>query len=601
MARDADHRSAHSPSGLSRRDALRLTLAAGVTATSLTMLVVDPAKAAKSGPFLHGVASGDPLANRVVIWTRVTREGASEAIKVKWSIATDAAMSSLVKEGNATATPERDFTVKVDVKGLEPGRTYYYRFETEGETSRVGRTRTLPVGDVSKARFAVVSCSNYELGYFNAYREIALQKDLNAVLHLGDYIYEYGPGLGGYTTPATAIGLVPKPRDKKLKPAEEIIALDQYRARHALYKTDRDLQKLHARHAVINIWDDHEVANDAWKKGAENHDPATEGDWQARKRAGIQAFYEWLPIREPADGDPIDEATGNPDDLYRIFDFGGLARLVMLDTRQAGRDQQLSAGDLIGVYSGVPPYGPFPNDVRTGGAPRQLLGRPQAAWFDDQIAGSTQTWQLIGNQVLMFYQASPDLGATSVLTAPQRLALLADLDRIGGAGFGDLIVNLGRAGLPFPLAADAWTGYPTARLKMLKALAKAPNPVVLTGDSHNAWTANLVTPSPRGPKPVAPEFGGTSVSSPGYEQYLLSTAPELIAAIFTESSKARPELDQLIFAEQRRRGFMLVDVKETEVVVDHVFLSSVFEREYVTESVRFRVEAGSRQATPVVA
>lgn len=600
MARDDDHRSAQSPSGLSRRDALRMTLAAGVTATSLTMLVVDPAEAAKSGPFLHGVASGDPLSDRLVIWTRVTREGAADAVKVKWSLASDAAMTSIVKTGNAKAAPERDFTVKVDVKGLEPGQTYYYRFETGGEFSRVGRTRTLPVGDVQKARFAVVSCSNYELGYFNAYREISRLKNLDAVLHLGDYIYEYGPGLGGYTTPATAAGLVPKPRDKKLKPAEEIIALEQYRARHALYKTDRDLQRLHAEHAVINIWDDHEVANDAWKKGAENHDPETEGDWETRKRAGIQAFYEWLPIREPADGDPIDEKTGNPDNLYRIFDFGGLARLVMLDTRQAGRDQQLSAGDLIGVYSGVAPYGPFPKDVRPNGVARELIGNRQARWFDQQIASSTQTWQLIGNQVLMFYQASPDLGATSVLTAPQRLALLADLDRIGGAGFGDLIINLGRAGLPFPLAADAWTGYPTARLEMLAALAKAPNPVVLTGDSHNAWTANLVMPSAEGPKPVAPEFGGTSVSSPGYEQYLLSTAPELIAAIFTESSKARPELDQLIFAEQRRRGFMVVEVGPKAVKVDHVFLSSVFEREYVTETVSFRVKAGSRQAKQVV-
>lgn len=599
MARDADHRSALTSSGVSRRDALRLTLAAGVTATSITMVVVDPAEAAKSGPFLHGVASGDPLSDRVVIWTRVTRKGATAAIPVKWSVATDAGMNTVVLDGSAQATPDRDFTVKIDVAGLQPGRTYYYRFEVDGEASRVGRTRTLPVGDVKKARLAVVSCSNYELGYFNAYREISRISNLDAVLHLGDYIYEYGPGLGGYTTPATAAGLVPKPRDKKLKPAEEIIALEQYRARHALYKTDSDLQKLHAEHAVINIWDDHEVANDAWKKGAENHDPATEGDYQARKRAGIQAFYEWLPIREPADGDPIDEKTGKPDDLYRVFDFGGLARLIMLDTRQAGRDQQLPASDLIGVYSGVPPYGPFPNDVRPGGAKRDLLGKGQTKWFDEQIAGSTQTWQLIGNQVLMFYQASPDLGATSVLTAPQRLALLADLDRIGGAGFGDLIVNLGRAGLPFPLAADAWTGYPTARLKMLKALSKAPNPIVLTGDSHNAWTANLVTPSAKGPTPVAPEFGGTSVSSPGYEQYLLSTAPELIAAIFTESSKARTELDQLIFAEQRRRGFMVVEVGPKSVRVDHVFLSSVFEKNYVTETVSFRVKAGSRQATRI--
>ncbi|MFC3692033.1 alkaline phosphatase D family protein [Chenggangzhangella methanolivorans] len=599
MTRDDDH--GHGPAGpaLSRRDALRLTLAAGVSATSITMLVTDPAEAAKSGPFLHGVASGDPKAGRVVIWTRVTKADASSPIPVKWTLSSDAAMRRTVKEGTTEANAERDFTVKVDVKGLEPGETYYYRFEADGAASPVGRTKTLPVGKVKQLRLAAVSCSNFELGFFNAYREIARYDDLDAVLHLGDYIYEYGPGLEGYTTPAAALGLVPKPRDKKLEPREEIIALEQYRARHALYKTDRDLQKLHARNAVINIWDDHEVANDAWKGGAENHDPETEGDYQARKAAGIRAFYEWLPIREPADGDPLDPDTGNPDDLYRVFDFGDLARLVMIDTRQAGRDQQLAAPALIDVYSGVAPQGPFPKDVRGGGKPRQLLGGRQANWVDRRITEADQTWQLIGNQVLMFYQASPDIGASSLLSLPQRLALLADLDRVGGAGFGDQIAALGAAGLPFPLAADAWTGYPTARLAMLETLAKAPNPVVLTGDSHNAWTANLVQPSAEGPKPVAPEFGGTSVSSPGYEQYLLNTAPEVIAALFVESSAKRPTIDQLIYAEQRRRGFMLIEARPKAVTVDHVFVSTVFDRTYVTETVRFRVKAGERAARPV--
>ena len=596
MARDDDHRPGQTGPALSRRDALRLTLAAGVSATSITMLVVDPAEAAQSGPFLHGVASGDPKGERVVIWTRVTREGATKAIPVKWTVATDAAMRQDVDRGTAEASPDRDFTVKVDVRGLKPGTTYYYRFEADGEPSPVGRTRTLPVGDVKKLRFAAVSCSNFELGFFNAYREIARHDDLDAVLHLGDYIYEYGPGLTGYTTPAAALGLVPKPRDKKLEPREEIVALEQYRARHALYKTDRDLQKLHAGAAVINIWDDHEVANDAWRDGAENHDPDTEGKYQARKRAGIRAFYEWLPIREPSDGDPFDPDTGNPDDLYRVFDFGDLARLVMIDTRQAGRDEQLSGAQLIDVYTGVPPQGPFPKDVRGSGKPRQLVGNQQAGWIEKRLVESEQTWQLIGNQVLTFYQAAPDIGASAVLSPAQKVALLADLDKIGGTGFGNLIVQLGAAGLPFPLAADAWTGYPTARLAMLDALSKAPNPVVLTGDSHNAWTANLVQPSASGPKPVAAEFGGTSVSSPGYEQYLLNTSPESIAALFVESSAKRPQTDQLIFAEQRRRGFLLVEVKADAVTVDHVFLSSVFERSYVTESRRFVVKAGERKA-----
>lgn len=596
--RHDDDRKTTTGSGLSRRDALRLTLAAGASATAVTMLVVDPAEAAAAGPFLHGVASGDPLADRVVIWTRVTKADASEPIAVNWAVSEDPAMGSVARNGSAEASADRDYTVKVDVAGLTPGKTYYYRFTVDGASSKVGRTRTLPVGAVDRLKLAVVSCSNYELGYFNAYREIARRDDLDAVLHLGDYIYEYGPGLSGYTTPATAVGLAPKPRDKKLTPREEIVSLEQYRARHALYKTDRDLQKIHARHAVINIWDDHEVANDAWRGGAENHDPATEGDWQARKRAGIRAFYEWLPIREPADGDPIDETTGNPDDLYRVFDFGDLARLVMIDTREAGRDQQLSGVELIQTYAGTPPQGPFPKDVRDGGKARQLMGRRQVVWLGEQIAETTQTWQLIGNQVLMFYQAAPDVAGSTALDAAAKAALLKDLDTVGGAGFGTQISQLGANGLPFPLAADAWTGYPTARLKMLKMLSKAPNPVVLTGDSHNAWTANLVLPGET-PTPVAPEFGGTSVSSPGYEQYLLNSSPETIAALFVESSAARPQTDQLIFAEQRRRGFMVVEVKPKTVLVDHVFLSSVFEKSYVTETVRFRVKAGAKAAARI--
>lgn len=583
---------------IDRRKALQLTFAAGVSATSITLAVLDPAQAASS-VFLHGVASGDPLADRVVIWTRVTVPDASEDIRTTWTVARDEAMSDVVRTGKAFARATRDFTVKVDVDGLEAGSQYYYRFEVPGAASPVGRTRTLPKTGVEQLKFAVFSCSNFELGYFNAYGEAARRNDLDAVIHLGDYIYEYGPGLTGYTTPATALGIVPKPRDAELEPREEIIALEQYRARHALYRTDPDLQKLHRKNPFINIWDDHEVANDAWTGGAENHDPETEGRWQQRKKAGIRAFYEWLPIREPEDGERIDPATRNPANLYRIFDFGGLARLVMLDTREAGRDQQLDTTRLVGAYSGAPAEGPFPRDVNEDGSTRELLGAEQEQWLNDTLAATTQTWQLIGNQVLMFYQSAPDILGSKVLTADDRVKLIANIDQLYGPGFGDQLAQLGAAGLPSPLAADAWTGYPTARIRMLETLSKASNPVVLTGDSHNTWVANLFLPSAGKKKTrVAPEFGGTSVSSPGIEQYLMSVAPETIAAVYVETSASK-STDDLFYSDQSHRGFMIVDVREQSVTVDHVLLSTVFETTYTTEVKRFRVSKDSRRARQI--
>ncbi len=281
MSDDTKDRDQLPGSAITRRQALQLTLAAGISATSITMAVTDPAVAAVFGPFLHGVASGDPGARRVIIWTRITKAGPEIHSADLGGCRGSADAAHRAGTASRSRGPRRDYTVKVDVDGLIPGRTYYYRFVANGKFSPIGRTRTLPADGVRRLKFAVVSCSNYELGYFNAYAEAAKHTDLDAVLHVGDYIYEYGPGPGGYTTPATALGLVPKPRDSQLTPTSEIIVLDQYRARHALYRTDPHLQKLHRENPFINIWDDHEVTNDAWTGGAENHDPATEGNWQS--------------------------------------------------------------------------------------------------------------------------------------------------------------------------------------------------------------------------------------------------------------------------------------------------------------------------------
>lgn len=269
-----------------------------------------------------------------MLWTRVrsTDDKDLRDIPLRWEVASDANFATLVASGETVASAASDFCAKVDAAGLKPGQRYWYRFAAYGQTSPVGRTRTLPTGAVSQVKLAVFSCSNYPTGYFNVYADLARRAEaesIDAALHLGDYIYEYGPD--GYASAnAKALGRV-------VDPAKEIVALDDYRRRYALYRGDPDLQALHAALPMIAVWDDHEIANDTWKNGAENHQSATEGEFAARKAAAMQAFHEWLPIRSGA----------NREQIYRSFAFGNLLALHMLDTRVVGRDQQLDYKDYL--------------------------------------------------------------------------------------------------------------------------------------------------------------------------------------------------------------------------------------------------------------
>lgn len=312
--------------------------------------------------FLHGVASGDPLADAVILWTRVTSPDGAP-VQVAWRVATDPSMSDVVAEGTFDTDADRDHTVKVDVTGLSAGTTYYYRFEALAEASKVGRTRTAPTGSVSRLRFAFCSCSSWAHGYFNAYRHIAQRSDLDLVLHLGDYIYEYGDDQYGDL-------LLEEPR--LYDPPHEIITLEDYRRRYALYRTDPDLQEVHRQHPFICVWDDHESANDAWQNGAQNHDPS-EGDWAQRKAEAMQAYFEWMPIRDNAELK-----------IWRAFRYGDLVDLLMLDTRLWGREQQ------YGELGEEPPMDPE----------RQILGADQEAWLFGELEGSTATWKIIGQQVM---------------------------------------------------------------------------------------------------------------------------------------------------------------------------------------------------------
>ena len=327
------------------------------------VLVEDTAHLRDStmAPFYHGVASGDPLQDRVIIWTRVTPMDSLPSIKVAWEVASDETFSEIVNSGSQETDPSKDYTVKVDVDGLEEGARYFYRFKTLGKTSMTGKTKTA-AQDLQSVSFGVVSCSNYDFGYFNSYGALA-KEELDAVIHLGDYIYEYPPGYYGDST-----------AERTLIPEREIVTLQDYRSRYSQYRLDKDLIAAHASHPFINIWDDHEITNDSYKDGAKNHQPEEEGSYEERKQVARQAYYEWLPIR---DGDKH----------FRKFKFGAMADLIMLDERLEGRTQQVDSLE----------------DPTLMDSSRTMLGMEQRAWFIDQLKSSQAKWKVIGNQVIFSY------------------------------------------------------------------------------------------------------------------------------------------------------------------------------------------------------
>ena len=306
--------------------------------------------------FIHGVASGDPKEDRVIIWTRITNKKAGEEA-VKWEISESQNFATLINHGELTTNSNIDYTVKVDVPGLQPGKQYYYRFICNEQYSPIGRTKTLAGSKSDDIHLGIVSCSNYEFGYFNAYEGLA-NENLDAILHLGDYIYEYAPGKYG-----------DKDFERKHLPAKEILTLEDYRIRYAQYRTDKSLQKAHQMHPFIMIWDDHEIANNAYKEGAQNHQD-DEGNFMERKQIAKKAYYEWQPIRETKDSV-----------LYRSFQFGDLVDLIMLDERYIGRNKPANT----------------PEDAKLE---RTMLGDTQLGWFKKELNSSTAKWKVIGNQVI---------------------------------------------------------------------------------------------------------------------------------------------------------------------------------------------------------
>ncbi len=492
--------------------------------------------------FAHGVASGDPLSDRVILWTRVS-VAAPGTLNVVWEVSSDEAFGIVVARGTTSTGPERDYTVKVDAMGLQPASTYFYRFFIGEDVSAVGRTKTLPVGGVSQAKLAVVSCANYPSGYFNVYAEIARRTDIDVVLHLGDYIYEYGR-LGYASQLAIAI-------DRVSKPDHEILTLEDYRQRHAQYRTDGDLRAMHARVPMIAVWDDHDLADNAWSGGAGNHDDATEGSFVARRAAAVQAYHEWLPTRLP------DPAT--PLKIYRSFDIGTLASLHMLDTRLVGREEQLSLDQYLAGEAASPA--------------RQLLGQPQLDWLSARVAASAGTWQVLGQQVLMMRMAVP-LSVATAITVETLTAYVVAQSTPEAARSDSQRALLAQQKAPYNM--DAWDGYPAARDAVLAAARnQGKNLISLAGDTHNAWAGNLTDASGQR---VGVEFATASVSSPGFERALPLIANDLLSDAFKRM------VDDLRYAETAHRGYAVLTLTPAEARCEYVEVSTVLSRDYTVKT-----------------
>ena len=411
--------------------------------------VLDAAKEV----FGFGVASGDPVATAVVLWTRVTPSpealpgsGLGAPVEVTWQVSADEAFRHVLKQGTVVTSPVRDHTVHVDVTGLTPYTRYYYRFLALGSTSQVGRTQTAPdvVGEAHALRFGVASCANYTGGYFSAYRHLAARDDLDFVLFLGDYLYEYGNGVGRYG-PSELAG------QREHEPATEMLTLSDYRRRHATYKADPDLQAAHRRHAWIFTFDDHEVCDNTWKDGANNHQPATEGAFATRRRLAYQAYLEWVPLRLP------DQTGAAGTRFWRRFTFGDLADLSVLETRQ-NRSEQIPLGD----------------ETALSDPDRHLPEPAQMSWLTSGLK-APRTWHLVGNQVVLAQfrlPATPDVLAL----LPTMLPMLSA--PVPGGGY---VFNT-----------DQWDGYLADQKTLLTAMSTSVgDTVVLTGDIHSSWANDL--------------------------------------------------------------------------------------------------------------
>lgn len=507
--------------------------------------------------FRHGIASGDPLPNAVILWTRITPtpaatpgSGIGPESVVRWEVARDPGFGSVVTSGETRTSAEADHTVKIDVTGLSPRTRYHYRFTVvsgpaAGAVSPTGRTCTAPAtgAHVAKIRFGVVSCANWEAGYFAAYRHLAAQPALDAVVHLGDYFYEYETGR--YTGKTGTV--------RAHEPRHEIISLRDYRTRHAQYKTDPDLAALHRELPFICIWDDHESSNDSWSGGAENHQPS-EGSWAARRTAALRAYAEWMPIR------PAVDTAGRH--LFRRLRFGRLLELSMLDLRSY-RDLQVSS-----------------RSAAIDDPARSILGRAQMSWLTNGLTSSETRWKIVGNPVMIAPVLIPPLDpqTTGAVTA---------------------LLGIPREGIPYN--ADQWDGYAADRRRLLDALRRdrVDNVVFITGDIHSSWACDIpVDPAnyPGGGS-VATELVGTSITSTNIDDMLnvpANTAGVAVSSAFGATNH------HVRWSEFDAHGYSVLTVTPAATQMDWYFVhdkTNPRSGQYHAKS--YRVADGTQRVVPV--
>ena len=523
----------------------------GLGSISALALPAGSNAAALLAGFTHGVASGEPGARSVLLWTRYV---APHDVTLRCEVSATADFRRVISGGTALASADRDHTARLTVTGLLPDRWYHYRFiAPDGTVSLIGRTRTLPEGDTARFGLGVFCCSSIAVGWFNAYGHAARRNDLDLMVHVGDYIYEYGLSSdpqGRRTQPA-----------RNIDPSDETITLADYRLRYALYRRDPDLLALHARYPMVAQWDDHELANDAWRDGAQNHDDS-KGPWPVRRDAAIRAYREWLPVS---------------DDTWRSYQIGSLATLFKLETRVTGRVEQLDLGDYLGeghdVEAALRQFrdGPWTDPART------MLGAQQERWLADALRQSTRSrtrWQVVSQQTVMgHWRMAPEV--TDWAGTDRNSAQYIRAQR-----------NVIASSLGLPWSMDSWSGYPAARDRLLRdALQAEANLLVLSGDSHNAWGQNLVVDGAA----AGAEFAGQAVTSGGMDGMFPRTAPADVAAAL---QRANPGL---LLSETGRRGYMSVQLTPQQAHCDWHFFDTVRQpRLQPQETRRLRVLPGRR-------
>ena len=473
-----------------------------------------------SDPFRHGVASGDPLHDRVVLWTRVTPPD-DEPVDVAWRLAHDAALEEVVAEGETAAGDGTDYTVHVDAGGLEPGTSYHYAFEALGRRSPVGRTRTAPRELAEQLRFALVSCAKYTAGYFNVYARVAERTDLDFVLHVGDYIYEYGND-DPKGAPGPLIG-------RGVEPPHEARTLADYRTRYAHYRRDPDVQLLHETHPVVATLDDHELANDAWAGGAEKHDPAKEGEWETRKAAALRAWREWMPVRLPP--------PPNEERIYRSVPMGELADVFMLDGRTK-RDRQTQGPEMDSPERGV-------------------LGAEEHAWLTNELRRSRARWRLIGNDVM--------IGQVFSAFMPEEL----------GNPLSEVGILTEREHGPEP---DQWDGYTAERDELFRFLEEnaVPNVVFLSGDVHTAWAVELKRdPRNEDERAAAVELVTASITTENLDDELGAEPRTRSLELERQVAEENPHVK---WVNLDSHGYVLVDVSPERVRGEWWFVPETHER-----------------------